>query len=55
MPVELVDRLLTHRFPAATSQTCIHLDATDVPEALTRAGVWNEPAPSASPENSHAI
>jgi hypothetical protein len=30
-------------------QTCVHLDATDGPEALTRAGVWNKPTPSASP------
>jgi hypothetical protein len=30
-------------------QTCVHLDATGVPEALTRGGVRNEPAPSASP------
>ena len=31
VPVKVDARLLTHRSPAATSQTCIHLDATDVP------------------------
>ncbi len=49
VPVEVVARLLTHRCPAASSQTCIRLDATGVAEALTRAGVWNEPTPFASP------
>ncbi len=35
-------RLLTHRSSTTTSQTYIHLGATDVREALTRAGVWDE-------------
>jgi len=42
VPVEVVARLLTHRSSTTTSQTCIHLDAADVREALTRAGVWAE-------------
>jgi integrase len=42
VPVEVVARLLTHRSSTTTSQTYIHLDAADVREALTRAGVWAE-------------
>jgi integrase/recombinase XerD len=42
VPVEVVARLLTHRSSTTTSQTYIHLDAADVREALTRAGVWDE-------------
>jgi hypothetical protein len=42
VPVEVVARLLTHRSSTTTSQTYIHLDAADVREALTRAGVWNQ-------------
>jgi integrase/recombinase XerD len=42
VPIEVVARLLTHRSSTTTSQTCIHLDAADVREALTRAGVWDE-------------
>lgn len=41
VPVEVVARLLTHRSSTTTSQTYIHLDAADVREALTRAGVWD--------------
>ena len=42
VPIEVVARLLTHRSSTTTSQTYIHLDATDIREALTRAGVWDE-------------
>jgi integrase len=42
VPIEVVARLLTHRSSTTTSQTYIHLDVTDVREALTRAGVWDE-------------
>ena len=42
VPIEVVARLLTHRSSTTTSQTYIHLDAVDVREALTRAGVWDE-------------
>lgn len=42
VPIEIVARLLTHRSSTTTSQTYIHLDAVDVREALTRAGVWDE-------------
>src|SRR6266508_1067885 len=42
VPIEVVARLLTHRSSTTTSQTYIHLDATDVREALTRAGVWDQ-------------
>ncbi len=42
VPIEIVARLLTHRSSTTTSQTHIHLDAVDVREALTRAGVWDE-------------
>ena len=42
VPIEVVARLLTHRSSTTTSQTYIHLDAADVREALTRAGVWDE-------------
>ena len=41
VPIEVVARLLTHRSSTTTSQTYIHLDAADVREALTRAGVWD--------------
>jgi len=43
VPIEVVARLLTHRSSTTTSQTYIHLDAVDVREALTRAGVWELP------------
>lgn len=42
VPIEVVARLLTHRSSTTTSQTYIHLDAADVREALTRAGVWDQ-------------
>jgi integrase/recombinase XerD len=42
VPIEVVARLLTHRSSTTTSQTYIHLDVTDVREALTKAGVWDE-------------
>ena len=42
VPIEVVARLLTHRSSTTTSQTYIHLGATDAREALTRAGVWDE-------------
>lgn len=42
VPIEVVARLLTHRSSTTTSQTYIHLDATDIREALTRAGVWDD-------------
>jgi integrase len=42
VPIEIVARLLTHRSSTTTSQTYIHLDAVDVREALTRAGVWDQ-------------
>jgi integrase/recombinase XerD len=41
VPIEVVARLLTHRSSTTTSQTYIHLDVTDVREALTKAGVWD--------------
>ena len=40
VPVEVVARLLTHRSPATTSQTYVHLGAADIREALRRAGAW---------------
>jgi integrase/recombinase XerD len=42
VPVEVAARLLTHRSPATTSQTYVHLGAADIREALSRAGVWQE-------------
>ena len=42
VPIEVVARLLTHRSSTTTSQIYVHLDAADVREALTRAGVWDE-------------
>ena len=42
VPVEVVAKLLTHRSSTTTSQTYIHLDATDVREALAQAGVWDQ-------------
>jgi integrase/recombinase XerD len=42
VPVEVVARLLTHRSSTTTGQAYIHLDAADVCEALTRAGVWDQ-------------
>lgn len=42
VPIEIVARLLTHRSSTTTSQIYIHLGATDMREALTRAGVWDE-------------
>jgi integrase/recombinase XerD len=42
VPIEVVARLLTHRSPATTSQTYVHLDAADIREALSRAGVWQK-------------
>jgi integrase/recombinase XerD len=42
VPIEVVARLLTHRSSRTTSQACIHLDAIDVREALTRAGVGDQ-------------
>ena len=42
VPVEVVARLLTHRSPATTSQTYVHLDAADIREALSRAGAWQK-------------
>jgi len=42
VPVEVVARLLTHRSPATTSQTYVHLGAADIREALRRAGVWQK-------------
>lgn len=42
VPIEVVSRLLTHRSPATTSQTYIHLDVADVRAALARAGVWDQ-------------
>ncbi len=42
VPIEVVARLLTHRSPTTTSQTYVHLDAADIREALSRAGVWQQ-------------
>jgi integrase len=42
VPVEVVARLLTHHSPATTSQIYVHLDAADIREALSRAGVWQQ-------------
>jgi len=42
VPIEVVARLLTHRSPATTSRTYVHLDAADIREALHRAGAWRE-------------
>ena len=44
VPIEVVARLLTHRSPATTSQTYVHLGPADIREALRRAGVWEEEA-----------
>ncbi len=44
VPIEVVARLLTHRSSATTSQTYIHLEAADIRDALSRAGVWNAEA-----------
>ena len=40
VPIEVVARLLTHRSSTTTSQTYVHLEAADIREALSRAGVW---------------
>ena len=42
VPIEVVARLLTHRSSTTTSQTYVHLDATDIREALQRSGVWQK-------------
>jgi integrase/recombinase XerD len=42
VPVEVVARLLTHRSPATTSQTYVHIGPADIREALSRAGVWQK-------------
>jgi integrase/recombinase XerD len=44
VPIEVVARLLTHRSSTTTSQAYVHLDAADIREALSRAGVWQEEA-----------
>ena len=43
--IEVVARLLTHQSSTTTSQIYVHLDATDVREALHRAGVWDRAEP----------
>ena len=50
VPIEVVARLLTHRSSTTTSQTCVHLDAADIREALVRAacGAWRGGRVSAS-------
>ena len=40
VPVEVVARLLTHRWSTTTSQTYVHLEAADIKDALLRAGFW---------------
>jgi integrase/recombinase XerD len=40
VPIEVVARLLTHRSSTTTSQTYVHLEASDIKEALLRAGFW---------------
>ena len=42
VPIEVVARLLTHRSSTTTSQVYIHLEAGDIRDALSRAGVWND-------------
>jgi len=42
VPIETAARLLTHRSCTTTSQTCVHLDAAGIREALCRAGAWQE-------------
>ena len=42
--IEVVAKLLTHRSSTTTSQTYVHLDVTDVRDALGRAG-WVGEAP----------
>jgi integrase len=44
--IEVVARLLTHQSSTTTSQIYVHLDATDVREALHRAGVWDRAEPA---------
>ncbi len=46
--IEVVARLLTHSSSTTTSQIYVHLDVTDVREALHRAGVWDRAAEPAS-------
>ena len=43
--VDVVAKLLTHRSSTTTSQTYIHLDASDLRAALVRAGAWAEGMP----------
>jgi integrase/recombinase XerD len=42
VPIEVVARLLTHRSSRTTSETYIHLDASDIRRALQAAGVWGD-------------
>ena len=44
--VDVVAKLLTHRSSTTTSQTYVHLDATDLRAELVRAGVFDGGAPS---------
>lgn len=42
VPIEVVARLLTHRSSRTTSETYIHLEVTDIRQALYAAGVWSD-------------
>jgi integrase/recombinase XerD len=42
VPVEIVAKLLTQSSSATTSSTYVHLDVTDLREALRQAGVWDD-------------
>jgi integrase len=44
VPIEVVARLLTHRSSRTTSETYIHLEVTDIRQALYAAGVWSDEA-----------
>ena len=46
--IEVVARLLTHSSSTTTSQIYVHLDVTDVREALHQAGVWDRAEPASS-------
>jgi integrase len=42
VPIEIVAKLLTQSSSATTSSTYVHLDVTDLRQALRQAGVWDD-------------
>jgi integrase len=46
--IEVVARLLTHQSSTTTSQTYVHLEASDIRDAMVRAGVWGDKDKEAS-------